>query len=100
MKKFNTPIFFVTSVCFSLAFATEKPTTIQVVQADTYEKCALKVFEKSSKVSDVFKLCEAEMNAYLAIYDAKTKEKVKQKVKVETRRALTKKTLPPSSNEG
>lgn len=44
MKKFNTPIFFVTSVCFSLAFATEKPTTIQVVQADTYEKCALKVF--------------------------------------------------------
>ncbi len=100
MRQIITPIFLVTSVCFSFALAAEKPTAIQVIHTDAYEKCALKIFEKSSKVSDVFKACEAEMNAYLSIYDSKTKEKVKQQVKVETRRALTKKTLPPFSNEG
>lgn len=100
MKKVIASIFLATSVCFSLGLAAETPEAIQVIQADTYEKCALKVFEKSSKVSEVFKLCEAEMNAYLSIYDAKSKEKVKQQVKVETRRALTKKTLPQSSDEG
>lgn len=74
--------------------------SIQKIQSGAYEECAVRVFEKSTKVSDVFKECEAEMNAYLSRYDKTAQEKIEQKIKVETRRALTDKTLPQASEEG
>jgi len=48
----------------------------------------------------VFKECEAEMNVYISRHSDKTKDKIKQKIKVETRKALTEKTLSPPSEEG
>jgi len=91
--------FIACSVLPSVSSAQDNP-SIQEIQSGAYEECAVRVFAKSTKVSDVFKECEAEMNAYLSRYDKKTKDKIKQKVKVETRRALTEKTLPQASDEG
>ena len=58
----------------------------------SYEECAVSVFQKSKKVSDVFKECEAEMDAYTATYfndNVKAREQLEHKVKVETRKALS-----------
>ena len=62
---------------------TEKP-----IEVTAYEDCAVRVFEESSKVSDVFAQCEAEMERYLALQDARAREKVKQRIMAETQRHL------------
>jgi hypothetical protein len=95
MSKFS-PLFYFISCAILSSVSLAQDSSIQEIQAGSYEECAVRVFEESTKVSDVFKECEAEMNAYLSRYDAKKKEKVK----VETRRALTEKTLPQVSDEG
>ena len=100
MSKFSPLFYFISCAILSSVSLAQDTSSIQEIKAGAYEECAVRVFEKSTKVSDVFKECEAEMNAYRSRYDAKTKEKVKQKVKVETRKALTEKTLPQVSDEG
>lgn len=96
MSKFSPLFYFIFCAILSSVCLAQDTSSIQEIQAGAYEECAVRVFEKSTKVSDVFKECEAEMNAYLSRYDSKTKEKVK----VETRKALTEKTLPQVSDEG
>lgn len=100
MSKFSPLFYFIACVMLSFFSLAQDTSSIEEIQSGAYEECAVRVFEKSTKVSDVFKECEAEMNAYLSRYDKKTKDKIKQKVKVETRRALTEKTLPQVSEEG
>lgn len=95
MSKFSPLFYFISCVILSSVSLAQDTSSIQEIQAGAYEECAVRVFEKSTKVSDVFKECEAEMNAYLSRYDAKTKEKVK----VDTRRAITEKNLPQVSDE-
>ena len=77
-----------------MVFATP---TVLAQQADTpekplavtaYEECAARVFAYSDKVSDVFKECEAEMDAFTEHLDDDAKEKVKQRAKAETQREL------------
>jgi hypothetical protein len=100
MKKFIGMQFVLVSMVFVQAVFASEDEAIQKIQADAYEECAVRVFEKSTKVSDVFKECEAEMNVYISRHSDKTKDKIKQKIKVETRKALTEKTLSPPSEEG
>ncbi len=100
MTKLILIYFLVASATLSISAAAQDADSIQKIQSGAYEKCAVRVFQKTTKVSDVFKACEAEMNAYLSRYDKTTQKKIEQKIKVETRRALTDKTLPQASEEG
>lgn len=100
MKNISSTILLTIPSFFALHALADDSQSIEKIQAGAYEECALRVFEKSTKVSDVFKECEAEMNAYLSVYDKRTQSKIEQKLKVETRRALTEKTLPQTSEEG
>ena len=53
-----------------------------------YEECAVRVFAVSKKLSDVFKQCEAQMDAFTAHLDDQVKEKVRQRTMAETQREL------------
>lgn len=100
MSKFSPLFYFISCAILSSVSLAQDTSSAQKIHAGTYEECAVRVFEKSTKVSDVFKECEAEMNAYLSRYGKKTNDKVEQKIKVEARRTLTEKTLPQDSDEG
>ena len=100
MKKFIRIHCLLASLIFVQGAFASDDSAIQKIHAGAYEECAVRVFEKSTKVSDVFKECEAEMNVYLSRHSDRAKDKIKQKIKVETRKALTEKTLPQSSDEG
>ncbi len=78
---------------------TRAPDPEKTVEIAVYEECALRVFAQSTKVSDVFKKCKAEMNAYLAAHNPKVRKKLEQRTKVATRRALTETTLPEINRE-
>ena len=91
--------FLVASAALSVPATAQVADAIQKIQSGAYEQCAVRVFQESTKVSDVFKECKAEMNAYLSRYDKTTRIKIQQKIKVETRRALTDKTLQKPTDE-
>jgi len=91
--------FLVASAALSVPATAQVADAIQKIQSGAYEQCAVRVFQESTKVSDVFKECEAEMNAYLSRYDKTTRIKIQQKIKVETRRSLTDKTLQKPTDE-
>jgi hypothetical protein len=99
MTKFTVIYFLAASAMLSISAAAQDADSVQKIQSGAYEQCAVRVFQNTTKVSDVFKACEAEMNAYLSRYDKTTRVKIQQKIKVETRRALTEKTLQKSTDE-
>lgn len=101
MPKFSLPIFFnfTISAILTTSAISNDDVTDRLIEAKAYEKCVEIAFDNSFKVSNAFKECEAEMNEYLSTFDEKTKENIKQIIKVETRRTLTKKTLT-NNNEG
>ena len=63
--------------------ATQKPPSVKA-----YEECAVRVFYHSTKVSDVFQECEAEMDAMTAHLNDGMQEKIRQRAMAETQRAL------------
>jgi hypothetical protein len=79
MKKLIGMLFVLVSMVFVQAVFASEDEAIQKIKAGAYEECAVRVFEKSKKVSDVFKECEAEMNVYISRHSDKTKDKINKK---------------------
>ena len=83
--KYSSLVILPTLVFSAIVFADpiEKPPEVTA-----YEECALQVFETSKKVSDVFKQCEPEMEAYLSLQDEKMRDVMKQRAMASTQREL------------